>query len=574
MSKRILGLDLGTTSIGWALVNENEDSQSEIVKIGVRVNPLSIDEKTDFEKGNPLTTNAKRTEARGSRRNLQRYKLRRQNLIQILIKTNFIKENTPLTEIGENTTHQTLALRAKAVKDEISLEDFSKVLLAINKKRGYKSNRKTSTEDEGQAIDGMSVAKELYENNKTPGEYVNDLLEKDKSYIPDFYRSDLQSEFDKIWDFQKQFHPTILTNDLYESLQGQGLQNSRKRFLAIKGVYTVENKGKRDLVKKQHYEWRSSAIIKELTIEEVAYVLCEVNNNLNKSSGYLGAISDRSKALYFEKITVGQFLYNQILENPHTSLKRQVFYRQDYLDEFEKIWEVQAEFHSELTSKLKKEIRDVIIFYQRKLKSQKGLLSYCLFESKTEEYIHPVTENLKKRTIGRKVISKSSPIFQEFKIWQNLNNLVFENEKDNTKIDVKDLDQEMRQTLFDELNIRGNLKPKLLLTLISNYQNIGSLSNWKCQYEEIQGNITNKALYNVYQSILENEGYGFDWNKKTASEIINELKVVFPEIGINPDVLDFKHDLNSYEYNHQKSQQLWHLFTLVRKVEKYLKKID
>ena len=31
---------------------------------------------------------------------------------------------------------------------------------------------------------------------------------------------------------------------------------------------------------------------------------------------------------------------------------------------------------------LKKEIRDIIIFYQRRLKSQKGLISFCEFEKR------------------------------------------------------------------------------------------------------------------------------------------------------------------------------------------------
>ena len=49
--KKILGLDLGTTSIGWALVNEkeNDNEQSAIIKLGIRVNPLSVDEQSNFE---------------------------------------------------------------------------------------------------------------------------------------------------------------------------------------------------------------------------------------------------------------------------------------------------------------------------------------------------------------------------------------------------------------------------------------------------------------------------------------------------------------------------------------------
>ena len=61
--KKILGLDLGTNSIGWALVNEaeNDSEKSSIIKLGVRVNPLSVDEKNNFESGKSITTNADRT---------------------------------------------------------------------------------------------------------------------------------------------------------------------------------------------------------------------------------------------------------------------------------------------------------------------------------------------------------------------------------------------------------------------------------------------------------------------------------------------------------------------------------
>src|SRR5690554_2996938 len=118
--KKILGLDLGTNSIGWALIEEaeNKNEKSRIIKLGVRVNPLTVDEKTDFEKGRPLSTNAERTLKRGARRNLQRYKLRRENLIEILISNKIINQDTPLTEIGKNTTHQTLMLRAKSAQED------------------------------------------------------------------------------------------------------------------------------------------------------------------------------------------------------------------------------------------------------------------------------------------------------------------------------------------------------------------------------------------------------------------------------------------------------------------------
>mgnify|MGYP000882602226 CR=1 FL=1 len=92
--KRILGLDLGTNSIGWALVNEAETDEevSSIIRLGVRVNPLTVDESINFEKGKSITTNADRTLKRSMRRNLYRCKLRRDVLIELLKKVGFIPE--------------------------------------------------------------------------------------------------------------------------------------------------------------------------------------------------------------------------------------------------------------------------------------------------------------------------------------------------------------------------------------------------------------------------------------------------------------------------------------------------
>lgn len=70
--KKVLGLDLGVASIGWALVNEadKDGERSSIQKVGVRVVPLNQDEEGDFKKGKSITTNATRTEKRGMRRSI------------------------------------------------------------------------------------------------------------------------------------------------------------------------------------------------------------------------------------------------------------------------------------------------------------------------------------------------------------------------------------------------------------------------------------------------------------------------------------------------------------------------
>ena len=51
--KRILGLDLGVSSIGWAVIDrpETPEEQLAIVGIGSRIVPLQDKEDTNFEKG-------------------------------------------------------------------------------------------------------------------------------------------------------------------------------------------------------------------------------------------------------------------------------------------------------------------------------------------------------------------------------------------------------------------------------------------------------------------------------------------------------------------------------------------
>lgn len=583
MKKNILGLDLGTTSIGFAHVieDENDFTQSSIEQIGVRVNPLTTDEQTNFEKGKPVSVNADRTLKRGARRNLDRYQQRRENLIDALRTAKIIDENTILAESGKGTTFSTYNLRAKAVSEKIEKDEFARVLLAINKKRGCRSSRKAKNEDEGQAIDGMAIAKRLYEEQLTPGQLVYQSLKTGKKYITDFYRSDLQAELDKVWAFQKQFYPEILTNEFYKELQGKGQRATSASFWGKYQFNTAENKGSRDEKKLQAYKWRSEAVSKQLEKEEVAYVITEINNNLNNSSGYLGAISDRSKELYFNKLTVGQYLYNQLKENKHTRLRNQVFYRQDYLDEFETIWETQAKFHPELTKNLKEEIRDIIIFYQRKLKSQKGLISFCEFESREIE--QEKNGQIVRKVVGLRVAPKSSPLFQEFKIWQVLNNILIRKKGNGKSITKKTnqislidegkeifvFDQTVKQQLFEELNIKGNLSADKVLALFG-YKS----KEWELNYSQIEGNRTNKLMYEAFLKIVDLEGYDvrnllrvksdkdeIELNDITvsASEIKKIIRDIFESLEINTQILDFDAELDGKTFENQVSYQLWHL---------------
>lgn len=563
MAKNILGLDLGTNSIGWAFVKEaaHINEQSSIEKIGVRVNPLTTDEQTNFEKGKPITTNAGRTLARSARRNLQRFKLRRENLLQILKAHKWLDNETILTENGNKTTFETFSLRALAAEKQLELHELARVLFQINKKRGYKSSRKVNNTEEGSLIDGMDIAKKLYHENLTPGQYVLDLLKYGKKKVPDFYRSDLQTEFDRIWNFQEQFYTELFTDNLKEELKGKGKVATWAILKTPFNLVGIKRNLKRDELKLENYQWRNDALLNQLNLEQIAIVLQEINGQLTNSSGYLGAISDRSKELYFNNQTVGQYQYAQLQNNPHARLKNQVFYRQDYMDEFEKIWEVQAKNRENIfTNALKEEIRDVVIFYQRKLKSQKGLISICEFEQRE------IIKDGQKKTVGLRVVPKSSPLFQEFKIWQILHNIKLKNKNTN---EVVLLNVNDKSFLFEELNLRGNLTASEVLKLL-----VDKPKDWEINYTSIEGNRTNQALYNAYLTILDNEGYDareelkLKLNKdditladidKPASEIKKMVQTIFNHLGIKSEILDFNAELEGKAFEEQLSFQLWHL---------------
>jgi CRISPR-associated endonuclease Csn1 len=548
--KKILGLDLGTNSIGWALVNEaeKENEKSGIIKIGVRVNPLTTDEQINFEKGKSITSAAERTKARSARRSLQRFKLRRESLLEILKENAIIPDNFIYSEEGNASTFRTFKNRALAVTQKIDLLDFARVLLMLNKKRGYKSSRKAKNEDEGQLIDGMSVAKKLYEENLTPGQFVNALIKENIKIIPDFYRSDLQIEFDKIWNFQKQYHADILTDEFLEQIKSKGKAETAKIFLGKYKIFTAENKGQDKKV--IAYKWRTEALSNELTAEQLAYVLADIRGNIKNSSGYLGAISDRSKELYFNAQTVGQYLYKRLDENPNTSLKNQTFYRQDYMDEFEKIWETQAKYHALLNNEIKAEIRDVIIFYQRKLKSQKGLISFCEFEN---EKIEVVVDGKKKiKTRGSKVCPKSSPLFQEFKIWQILNNLEVTDKKTGEKYS---LNLEEKELLYKNLNLKDKLSKTEVLKLV-----FDKPLNYDLNYKDVEGNKTNSELHKAYYKIISFSGHDdIEFDKLNLEDLNNTISNVLETLGIKKEILIFDSSLEKKEFEKQLQYQLWHL---------------
>ena len=67
------------------------------------------------------------------RRNLDRYKLRRDKLLAVFKQYGFISNVEQLPESGNDTTFQTYRLLAHVVTEQIKLEELERVLFLIYK---------------------------------------------------------------------------------------------------------------------------------------------------------------------------------------------------------------------------------------------------------------------------------------------------------------------------------------------------------------------------------------------------------------------------------------------------------
>ncbi len=452
--KKVLGIDLGVSSIGWAMVNTGKKEASKIIDCGVRIIPMG-NEAGDFEKGKSISLNAERREKRSARRNLQRYKLRRKRLKALLVENRM----SPTVELIKLDAEELLRLRASATQRKLSLAEIGRVLILLNKKRGYKSNRKANDGEMG--LSPLESKRQLIKTT---------LGKKNWKYADELSEANL-------------------------------LENSESTIL--KQIAQKDPK---------------------FHVEELLETL--EKNKIKEEHSYLGQINKRKHLLQAQGITIGEYLFNQYLDNPTAPLKGQIFYRNDYWDEFNRIWEQQKTYYPNiLTDQLKKEIGDYTIFYQRPLKSQKGRVSNCRFHN----YL--------------KAIPKSSPVFQEFKIWQSINNL--EIKDDDLKIIDISLDQ--KQLLFSALN---NSK-KQSQTAISKILKFPSSRAYHFNFPEgIQGNTTLCKIKNK----LDEVGYDFIQNTNSNGSFIKKKLKEYNQKELNVLELDTSKEIETQPVYH-----LWHL---------------
>lgn len=175
-----LGLDLGTNSIGWALVeekvtNSDDTPQTTIIGSGVRIFQEAVNDKDRTPK------NQKRREARSARRTLARYRMRRDKLVNLLVKNNLLPADPNDRELllKDLTNFDPYKLRAKALNELLQPYELGRVFFHLNQRRGFKSNRKESKggkdDDSGKVKESISILKQkIIEGNfRTLGELLN-----------------------------------------------------------------------------------------------------------------------------------------------------------------------------------------------------------------------------------------------------------------------------------------------------------------------------------------------------------------------------------------------------------------
>ena len=247
---KILGLDLGTNSIGWALI---EDNQNKILGLGTRIFPMGVENLGDGE--GEISKNASRTGARGIRRQFFRRRLRKQILLKALSENKMCpleasdfqewKRNKrfPIEKLTTWFALNPYELRQKALIEKLSLEEIGRIFYHLIQRRGFLSNSRKGGSDDGTIFkgnpkEGKIGITETQKNieDKTLGVYLFEIYPKENQPFQDGLerirnryttRKMYVDEFELIWNKQAQFH-TELTNELKTLFGGRKLDGYKE----------------------------------------------------------------------------------------------------------------------------------------------------------------------------------------------------------------------------------------------------------------------------------------------------------------------------------------------------------
>lgn len=202
--KVVLGLDIGTNSVGWALVKTDKRKiPIGIVDMGVRIFEESV--SGDISSGKEESKNSERRAKRLIRRQLNRRKRRLAKLFCLLQRLGFLpdgeraddilraydvslfeKYSKLLPESDLRYFSHTLLYRLRAFALDNELEDFEfgRVIYHLAQRRGFLSNRKSPAKEEekGKVKVGISNLQKAIEESqsRTLGEYFSKINPEEK----------------------------------------------------------------------------------------------------------------------------------------------------------------------------------------------------------------------------------------------------------------------------------------------------------------------------------------------------------------------------------------------------------
>jgi len=233
MTERILGLDIGISSVGWAVIeyDKEENTNNKIIKSGVRIFTQAEHPKDGSSLAMP------RRLARGARRTNKRKRQRMKSIKRLFVNNLALsEEDLFLTTEIDNTIYSKKGrtdvweLRDKAIKIELNSSELARVLTHIAKRRGYKSNRKVDEQgnSEGKKVlsaiennkklleDYLTIGQAIYESTKVTGVRRN----KKDAYLHSVSREMLLDEVNVIFKKQQELGNSLATDEFRDRYIG------------------------------------------------------------------------------------------------------------------------------------------------------------------------------------------------------------------------------------------------------------------------------------------------------------------------------------------------------------------
>lgn len=212
-----LGLDVGVGSLGWAITELDEDGKPfRVERAGSRIYGTGRHPK------DKTTRASERTSARAARRTRDRYKQRRDNTLRTLIDAGLFPANPEKQEKLKSLNPW--RLRYEGIRGELNPFEVGRAIYHLQQRRGFLSNRKAdrAIDDKSAMLSAINTFKAQVGETETVGSYLHQQILGGKTGRArhrgtgakaeyDFYvdRSMIEDEFNRIWETQAAFHPSM-----------------------------------------------------------------------------------------------------------------------------------------------------------------------------------------------------------------------------------------------------------------------------------------------------------------------------------------------------------------------------